>query len=328
MLDIITIGSATQDVFLMSKEFKLIRSKEFATGIGECVSFGSKIEIDELVVTTGGGATNAAATFASLGLTTGVITRIGDDLSGDAVLKDLQNYRINAELVHVVKNGKTGYSTLLTAENGERSVLVHRGVSESFQESDIPFHKINAKWLYITSLAGNLSLIAKLLRHAKEHQMHVAFNPGSKELKQGLRAFEPILRELSVLILNKEELQLLTGMKSGEIAAMCQKIAKKELMIFVTDGGKGSYAFANNEILFARTRSVPIISRTGAGDAFGSGVIASLMTNRSVTEALQVGTMNAESVIGSFGAKYGILSSFPTKEECASISVKSIPYEK
>lgn len=328
MLDVITIGSATQDVFLMSKEFKLIRSKEFATGIGECVSFGSKIEIDELVVTTGGGATNAAATFASLGLTSAVITRIGDDISGDAVLRDLHTYRINAEMVKVVNGGKTGYSSLLTAENGERSVLVHRGVSEDFTEKDIDFTKLKAKWLYITSLAGNLSLITKILRVAKEQHINVAFNPGSKELKQGLRAFEPILRDSSALILNKEELQLLTGTKTEGIAEMCQKIAKPDLMIFVTDGGKGSYAYANNEFLFARTRSVPIISRTGAGDAFGSGVIASIMTNHSLAQALQIGTINAESVIGSYGAKYGILKAFPNTEECASVSVKSMPYGK
>ena len=37
MLDVITIGSATQDAFLISKRFQIINSSKFATGKGECV---------------------------------------------------------------------------------------------------------------------------------------------------------------------------------------------------------------------------------------------------------------------------------------------------
>ena len=89
MYDIITIGAATRDVFLVSNAFVAIKSKKFATGAGECVALGSKIEVSNLVLTTGGGATNAAATFGSLGFRTAAICRVGDDSPGKDVVEDL-----------------------------------------------------------------------------------------------------------------------------------------------------------------------------------------------------------------------------------------------
>ena len=135
--DVITIGSAVRDVFLVSKEFQIIKSPRFQTGLGECVSLGSKIEVDNITLTTGGGGTNAAATFAQLGLRTAVITRIGNDEPGQAILNDLATYGVDSSLVRVIKKGATGYSTLLTTTDGERSVLVHRGVSNEFTTTGI-----------------------------------------------------------------------------------------------------------------------------------------------------------------------------------------------
>ena len=40
MFDIITIGAASRDVFIVSDAFRAIHSGVFATGIGECVSVG------------------------------------------------------------------------------------------------------------------------------------------------------------------------------------------------------------------------------------------------------------------------------------------------
>ena len=164
MYDVITIGSATQDAFLVSKKFRTIHSDQFATGVAECISFGSKIELDQFVLTTGGGGTNSAATFASLGFKTAVATRIGNDGPGDAVLKDLLAFKVSTALVKIVKGGETGFSALLTATSGERSVLVHRGVSGDFNEKDLTFSKLNCRLIYLTSLGGNTALALKITR--------------------------------------------------------------------------------------------------------------------------------------------------------------------
>ncbi len=105
--------------------------------------------------------------FASLGFNTAVATRIGDDDAGEAVMTDLKKYKIKTTLVNKIKKGATGYSVLLTAKNGERSALVHRGVSSEFKVKDVPLNKLKSKWIYMTSLAGNTGLAQKIVKAAR-----------------------------------------------------------------------------------------------------------------------------------------------------------------
>ena len=323
MYDVITIGSATRDVFLISKKFKFLRSDEFETGIGECVSFGSKIELDELVVTSGGGGTNAAVTFARLGCKTAVVTRIGTDGTGRDLLEELAREHVDTSLITQVKKAHTGYSTILTAPNGERSILVDRGVSKTFKKTDLPLTKLKASWIYLTSLGGDLSLALVIAKHAHKHHIKLAYNPGMAEVARGLRAMEPILRHVTLLSLNVEEAQRLTGLETRDIKTLAARILRPAQTLIITDGQNGAYAFQNDVQLFIRGRNIPAVSRTGAGDAFGSGVVAGLMKGWNVKESLKLALLNAESVIKYYGAKRGILSRFPSTASRASISVKS-----
>ena len=67
MVKILSIGAAVQDVFLShSEEFKAV-----CLNPEECfmqLTLGSKADVNKIDFTTGGGATNAAVTFARQGL--------------------------------------------------------------------------------------------------------------------------------------------------------------------------------------------------------------------------------------------------------------------
>ncbi len=66
MFDVITIGTATRDAFIESKSFKIIEANDFPTKRGICVPAGSKLDIDNMYFSTGGGATNTAVGFKRL----------------------------------------------------------------------------------------------------------------------------------------------------------------------------------------------------------------------------------------------------------------------
>ena len=199
MYDVITIGAATRDVFLVSSKFIALKSRRFPTGAGECVALGSKIDIEELVLTTGGGATNAAATFASLGFRTATLCRIGDDSPGKDVVEDLARCGVSTHLVRMIKNGETAYSTLLTMKDGERTALVHRGTSSAFTQTDVPISIFEqTRWIYLTSLGGNLPLVRHILMNAQKNGVKVAWNPGHAELKGGLASIKTLLPMASV----------------------------------------------------------------------------------------------------------------------------------
>ncbi len=318
MYDIITIGSAVRDVFLLSKEFQLLKSDKFSTGVGECVALGTKIDVEQVVLSTGGGATNAAATFANLGFVTGIVSRVGDDEPGDDVLRDLARYKIDATMVKRIKGGQTAYSTLLTAPTGERTALVHRGVSAEFSLADVPLKTLSAKWYYVSSLSGNIALLSKIIAHAKKTGAKISVNPGGGELAKASE-LRPLLKDVDVLFVNLEEAQTLTGLstKDGkELAVALQGSTSKSTATLdvVTDGPRGAYASMGKIKYSARTRNIHPISTTGAGDAFGSGVVSALAKGLTVDEALQIGTLNSESVIQHVGAKAGLLTKWPNKK--------------
>jgi sugar/nucleoside kinase (ribokinase family) len=52
---------------------------------------------------------------------------------------------------------------------------------------------------------------------------------------------------------------------------------------------------------------VPVIDRTGAGDAFGSGFTAMVAQGKSLEEAVTFASANSTAVVSKIGAKAGIL---------------------
>lgn len=322
MYEVITIGSATRDVFLLSDKFTFLHSRQFETGLGGCVAFGTKIELGKVVFTTGGGATNAAVTFANLGYNTAALCRIGDDAAGRDLLADLEINKVKTGLVKKVAGGQTAYSTLLTAPNGERTALILRGVSASFSSKDIQWTKIKTRVAYLTSLGGNFALSQKIIEKVKKSGALTVWNPGKAELKKGLRAFQKILPMVDIFNLNREEAELLTG--ENKINKMFLALARKNSVTIITDGERGAYASNGKNIWHASTTGARSISSTGAGDAFGSGFTAGFLKYEDVKKALAVGMINAEGVIQKIGAKAGIIKRWPTEKQMAKIKISKI----
>lgn len=317
MQDIICIGSAVRDIFVFSDEFEIIKTPRITGGVAECVPLGSKVDVDEIFVTTGGGATNAAATFARLGLKTGIISKIGDDEDGDLIFDDLSQRSVDTSLLIKDRSGDTGLGIQLTTSEGERTVLVYRGVSGSFEARDILVSKIKSHALYLSSVGGSIDVLQKIKRFIDKRNIFLAWNPGNLELKLGLRKLRPILASTNVLILNKEEaLKLRGNTKKPEhlsVIGLAQELqSNPEQIVIITNGDKGTYCLSPEGAYHIGTRHVKSISRTGAGDAFGSATVASLLSGYSVLQSLKIGTHNAESVIQSYGAKQGIINSFPS----------------
>jgi sugar/nucleoside kinase (ribokinase family) len=325
--DVITIGSATKDVFLVSKQIELIKSQRFSTGVGECVSLGSKIDVDELFVSSGGGATNAAATFSKLGYKVACITKVGDDSDGRDIKKELNSLDVETKTVITDKAERTGYSTLLTAPSGERTALVFRGVSKSFSVKDIDWDLFEqTRWVYITSLGGNVELTKRIINTCRKNGVHIAWNPGMNEIEESPDVILSMLKkDVHVFNVNREEAARLTGEPQEHILKLFSKMSPDDNQIrIITDGINGAYLCNGSSCYKSGTTQVKNVSRTGAGDAFGSGVVASLMRGDAIHMALKIGTMNAQSVIKSLGAKQGIITKFPTAKQLSSIPIETL----
>lgn len=310
--DVITVGAATRDVFLRSRSIRIVRDDQFSTGEAECFALGSKLEVDDIVFETGGGATNTAVGFSRQGFSTAFIGRLGShDARGREIVAALKEEGVDTSLVAWDKRNMTAYSVILLTDRGERTVLVYRGASAKFQASDVPWSRLRSRWIYVSSLGGSLPVHRSLWRHAARYNIRIVWNPGNGELAHGLDALKPLFRQTSILLLNQEEATSLVGLnRFQDREAFGQIRAYVHGVTVVTAGTDGSFAGDAHTAWHAGTHQITVTDTTGAGDAFGCGFTGAFMrSNGNIGRALQFATANSESVIQAVGAKRGLLSS-------------------
>lgn len=301
---IVAIGAAVQDVFLQGKVFTPQRE---GNKLVEEFTLGTKNEIEAVTFSTGGGATNASVTFARLGLKSSYMGRLGHDIAGKAVLEDLAHERVNTNLVWFSDELGTGYSTLLLAPNGERTILTYRGASSSYDLTARHFQSTKPDWFYVSSLSGDIEALEVIVNYAKKKKIKVAVNPGKGELA-AKSSFKKLLPDIEILSINKEEMEELFG--TADMHTLLRKANEIVPIVVVTDGPRGAYVIDRKSIYKAGMyKDVPVIDRAGAGDAFCSGFVAMIASGETVETAITYGSANSTSVVGKIGAKAGILKS-------------------
>lgn len=308
MYDIISVGSATRDVLFSADELKKFKMDEFPTGEAICMGYGSKIEMKKIVLTSGGGGTNAAVTFARQGLKTGNIGVVGQDFNGTEILKELESEGIDTQYFQRHNDDYTGYSVILVHPDAERTILSYKGEGQHFDANRIPFENLKTQWFFLDSLGGNYDVLEGLVNHAVKNDIKLATNPGGKELAHGLEKLKPLLKNFSVVIMNQEEAAGLSGIdykKEEEVFKFMDEVIGG---IFVmTKGPEGVVVSDGKNVYSAGVPDSPVVERTGAGDAFSSGFVVEYIRSGDITKAIQLGTANASSVVTKYGAKAGIL---------------------
>jgi len=266
---------------------------------------GSKLEVDTITFSTGGGACNAAVTFARQGLDSAFMGRLGHDPAGEAIVKDLRREAVATDLISYSHQYQTGYSMILLAPNGERTILTYRGASTDFETATLPLQRAHADWFYVTSLAGNIGAWQAIIAEAKARHIKIAANPGEKELEQADR-WRELLGDIELLSLNKPEMQRLFP---GDSPTDLARAASWQVhYVVVTDGPHGAAACDGRDLCWAGIYDdVPVIDRTGAGDAFASGFVSVIARGGSLQEALRLASANSTSVVTQIGAKSGLI---------------------
>lgn len=327
MFDILTIGTATRDIFVKSDAFKILRDAShleklgFKTGEAQCFALGGKIEVSEPLMACGGGAANAAVGFSRQGYKTGALVKIGEDEAGKAVLADLKKEKVTALPLFSIDKG-TAFSVALLSGAGERTILNYRGASEEVSKQEIPFKKLKARWAYIVPGRIPFSVISLIVAHLKSQGAKVAMNPSRYYIELGAKQLKPILSRLDVVIMNREEASYLTGIKYEEEKKIFRKLDELVDGIAVMTDGRGGVRVSDGENIFSAGifKEKKMADRTGAGDAFGSGFISGLMRAKSevrggvasfapeaIEYAIRLGSANATAKVEAIGAQAGLL---------------------
>lgn len=304
MARILTIGKATQDVFMRSDEFDPHKEGKL---LYTQLPLGTKMEVEDVIYATGGNAGNVAVTCARQGLDVEYMWTLGNDLISEGVLQDLDREGVFTVNVTQKDIYQAGYSVILIATNGERTILNHRGKSTGATGKDLRWESIDeADWVYPSSLAtGGLALLEKIIDRAEAHDTKVILNPAGTELGEPSK-LKALLENVDVLITNKEEMQKIVHGESYE--ELISHALNYVPTAIITDGPNGVIACDGKTLVRAGMyEDAPVIDRTGAGDAFGAGFLSQWAVGKSLKDSIVFASANATSVVRYIGAKTGIL---------------------
>ena len=307
MYDVITVGSATVDVFAKTHFSELIKIID-PKGETDLIAFpsGSKILVDDLEFTIGGGGTNTAVALSRLGHKVGFLGKLGEGTNSDFIHKHLMKERIDLLCAHRKRNA--GYSVILDSLDHDRAILAYKGINDELGIKDVPFKKLKTKWFYFSAMMGeSFHTLEKVAEFAQKNKIKIAFNPSAYLAEKGSRYLRNILSKTELLILNKEEAELLVGKESFDSLLVKLKGLGPKIAV-ITDGKNKLYAIDGLHIYSAFPPPVKIVDSTGAGDAFASSFLCGLLKNKDTEFAIKLGIINAQSVVSYYGAKNILLS--------------------
>ncbi len=319
-IDIITIGSATEDIFFYTDEGVFVdNKKDILRQKLLAFEFGAKLKVDKSYALMGGGAVNAAVSFARLGFRVATIAAVGSDIRGKHLMENMKAERIGTAFLQVIKGGTTRFSFVLVGRGNEHIIFTYEGVNSQLviRHSDAMEMK-KTKWIYLASMSGQWKNDLKMIFSVKGPK--IAWNPGHIQYQAGIKALKPFLATVDVLTMNKDEaIELVVSDKKYSNSASKFLNNASNLIkvikgygpgvVVITLGEKGSFAydgekFYRQDIIRAKSNN----DTTGVGDAFGSTFVAGLeLTGGNIAKALELAARNASSVVSHLGAQQGLM---------------------
>jgi ribokinase len=323
MINILTIGGATQDIAFTTPESLVLDNptKDLTRQKLIAFEYGAKINIKDVHLTFGGGAANAAVNFKRLGFKAAALICVGADAVGQQIIENMQDHQIDVSLVQTSEQKKSGFSTvILTREKSrqpaDRTLFTYRGANEDLKISTYQLINLSTyHWIYISSLSQKnwRQELVKLFRDKKNTK--IAWNPGNLQLQTGLSQLADLIKQVDVFIVNKDEaLELVKSTlpkwnsnNPRQILAELKKYTPGVLVI--TDGPKGAYAVYDRAVYFQAAQKVREVDTTGVGDAFGSTFVAGLeWTHGDIEKSLRLGIIQSANVLKKYGAQHGLLT--------------------
>lgn len=323
--DVLSLGPARMDVFVSLPEDEI--NEVCSIDKERCMielGFGEKIAVRGMTFAVGGNTGNNAVGLSRLGLKVAMAGTMGGEWTDRRALEILKSEGVDTQYM-TIDAGKFGFGVVINYQ-GERTILSYYPDSTSEFPTD---PNLEADWIYLTTAGANfVDFYRSAVDWTTTHNAKIGFNPGTRQLKVGKEALQFVFAKTEVAFLNKEESAKLLDLPIGDIKKLLNGLNRLGPKIAViTDGPAGTYCFDGQKYLYMPIVEAPVVERTGAGDAFGSGFLAAYITGKPLEECLKWGTVNSASVLGFTGPQAGLLhpdqiSQWLQKAE--NVSVKNI----
>jgi len=247
----------------------------------------------------GGAPFNVAVNAKQAGAKVGFIGKVGKDPIGKFLI-DFTS-KVGFEYLDIQKDSVRNTTlAIVSLKDGERDFAFFRHDTADFNmnSKEIDLSKYNG--LNIVHL-GSLMLSEKkgqsfaneIVKKTKKANKLLSFDVNFRMdlyngLEQAIKAYKPFIERADILKFSDDEILDYTGEKELKLAI--NKVFKKDRLLLITLGSRGSMYVYNEMQGVIPTEKVKPIDTTGAGDAFFGTVLANLdgkeFTQENIEKAL------------------------------------------
>lgn len=198
----------------------------------------------------------------------------------------------------------------------DRSLVAYLGAANDFNYKHLDTIKkeINeADYLYITGFFYSVSpeSVKSVIKYMNQERSRLIFNLSATFVPDMITEedFDLIMKNCFILIGNSDEFLHLSNKlqeTTEEFEDFSLKVSRKypKLTIIITEGSQPIKLITRAEIKLIPVPPIPIeliIDTNGAGDAFVSGILASLQQGNPLTKSIELGTFMSSCVIKQSG---------------------------
>jgi len=275
---------------------------------------GDLVVTEDFLVQPGGCAANTAISLAKLGVAVSVSGKVGKDIFGDAVERDLRASGVRTAALRRSSSHGTSKTVILPVIGDDRRYIHTIGANADFTVDDIA--STLAMQAQIFALGGYFVLprleplrIAGLLASMRKNGVRTVLDivvPATPD-HPTLDDLRPILPFTDVFIPNIEEAYMLTGETDpGKQAELFLRAGCA--IAIITRGKDGALLMCARETLEAPAFPVEVADVSGAGDAFAAGFIVGLLENWSLVDSLRFASLIGASACTQLGCTGGVFT--------------------
>ncbi len=258
----------------------------------------------------------------------GFIGTVGKDEDGDLLLNTAKGKPFKYLDIKVLTDRYTS-KAIVSLDNGERSFKFDRsfGADYIFDINSINFKDIkdddiiHIGSLMLSEKEGREFFFELVKRIKKENNAKISFDINYRDdifnsEAEAKEIFIKALKEADILKFSIEEVELLT--KEKDLVKGLKTLLNENQIAVITLGSKGSIYYHNGYIVEVPTYKVKPVDTTGAGDAFYSYFLASLVNHPEFINCDKeiIHYLTRANVVGGLATlKKGAINVAPSEEE-------------
>ena len=303
------IGNALVDILtqipndIILNELNLPKGTMQHVDADTSASIGVQLKTYGSAMAAGGSSANTMSGTAKLGVKTGYIGKVGQDLLGEFFADEMRKTHVEPLLFQTAT--PTGCAHAVITPDGERTFATYLGAALELSDKDLT-PELFKDWdiFYVEGyLVYNRPLLDKALALAKAQGMTIAMDLASYNVVEDNREYmNNILKDyIDIVFANQEEARACTGKENPEealhdLASLCD-------IAIVKVGAHGSWVQRGAWTVRVEPMPATVVDTTGAGDLWAAGFMAGYVKGESLEKCARMGTLLASNIIEVLGAK-------------------------